>query len=362
MQKILESTIAQFKGSIYPSGQISIGYCARKKKTLADSSYEKEYESQLDRYEYTVNKYGRIERGIETFFSQSVTPSRFTKGLELSQPKKPPRKYGSKGISRYGSKCVTNIAIVLERKYKLGRIGFGTCTLPGFSTKALWVVSKYWGQIVRRFYQSLRRDFKRNGAPLEYVGVTEVQPQRWKKRKEVALHLHFAYVATDRINGKFYVKAGRFREIWKRAVLNVLRKYAPQLASMQSNFGGSVHLEMVNKSVSGYLGKYLSKGTKFVKELIEEGYQDCLPSQWWTASAESKKQLKKAIVILDSSLARDIFYAPEDWKSNKVLLEFVSVWVEISGEERRIGMAGKVFLGFYYFLLKIQRESRGDSA
>lgn len=361
MQNFLNQSIAQFKGKVYPSGELTIGYCARKQKTLSDSIYDREYESQLDRYSYTIKKYGKTEFRTETFFSSAVTPSRFTTGVESSQPKKPARKYGSNGISKYGKKCVSNIAILIQRKYRLGRIGFGTCTLPGFNQETLKIISQYWNQVSRRFYQSLKRELKKNNAPLEYVGVTEVQPQRWKKRKEIGLHLHFAYVATDKINGRFYINASRFREMWKRAVLNVLCKYAPELASMQSNFGGSVHVEMVKKSVAGYLGKYISKGVAFTKQLIEEGLQECLPCQWWTASTESKKQLKKAIAHLDPFLAREIFYSPEQWKKNGILLDWVTVWADIGGEEREIGLAGKVTLDFYRFLLKIQTESREES-
>lgn len=358
MHKILEDSLAQFKGKIYPDGTLSVGYCPAKKKLHDEIVYDREYESQLDRYDYTINKYGRTEYHTETFFSKSVNPSRFTKGSQLSQEKTEKKRYGSKGISKKGKLAVRNIAVLLERKYGIKRLGFGTCTLPGFCPEQLKIISRYWSQITRRFYQSLKRKLKKANAPMHYVGVSEVQPSRWLKRKEIGLHLHFAYVAIPRKSGRFYVSAAEFREMWSKAVTNVIRKYAPTIASMQLNFGGSVHLEVVKKSVSGYLGKYISKGVNFCKELIKEGLADCLPGQWWTASRESKNELKNAIVHIDKDLAFQLFYDPESWKKKGVLSDYVSVFAVIGIEEKRIGIAGRVTYEFYRFLLTIQKDSR----
>lgn len=384
--QLIKDIIAQFKGTIYPDGGISIGYCPRKKKALSESRYDTDYEQQLDRYDYKINKYGRTEYKTETFFSQSVIPGRFdravedseyersdlksgsvfgksvipgrfTKGCESSQTKIPSRKYGRTGITKYGIKNVRNIAVLMQRQYGIGRLGFGTCTIPGLSGKFLEIASKHWSEITRRFYQSLKRKFEKSGAPIDYCGVTEIQPKRWRKRKEVALHLHFAYVCTSRKGGKFYVNAGEFRDIWRRAVANVLCIHAPEFASMQTQFGGSVHLEVVKKSVASYLGKYISKGVSFVKELISEGYVDWLPSQWWTASKVSKRKLKKAIVTISQDMARDMFYDSESWVDNYILIEYVDVFAEIGGKERRIGIAGRVTLNFYRFLYNIKMQN-----
>ncbi len=155
------SNIAHFTGSIYPDKTFSVGYVAKKKKSLSDSQYDKDIESEHDAYDYEYNYYGRKYKATQRFFSTSVIPGRFINRDELSQPTKPKKRYGLQGITEKGKKTTSNCALLLQEKYGKARLGFATCTLPGYSNAVLQVISSQWSEIVRRFYQQIRRDLKK---------------------------------------------------------------------------------------------------------------------------------------------------------------------------------------------------------
>jgi len=55
-----------------------------------------------------------------------------------------------------------------------------------------------------------------------------------------------------------------------------------------------VETAIVEKSVEGYLGKYLSKGTgDDLDAFIGDLGSDCVPAQWWFASAPMKAAIKR---------------------------------------------------------------------
>ena len=313
--------------------------------------YDREYNSQLDSYEEEYSEYGHKYKRTVEFFSESITPRKFIPSPESSQKPKPSKKkYGLYGITQYGKLTVRCIALLMQKKYGKARLGFGTCTLPNYSPDVLLILSQHWNNISRQFYQQLKREFKKIGAPLEYVGVTEIQPERFRKRGEVAPHLHFVYVAKPKYSKNYYISADRFRVIWRQILKCFIRKYCIHAFQQDAIYNASVNVQSVKRNAANYLSKYISKGVKIVSEIIAQGCMDALPSQWWTASMQSKKMFKESIIPLYSEHAEHIFYNVNEWIKNKDILKYVDIFRIYNGEERRFGMFGVISENMYNFL------------
>lgn len=107
------------------------------------------------------------------------------------------------------------------------------------------------------------------------------------------------------------------------------------------NFLASVDAQIVKKSASAYLGKYLSKGCKVVSSMQEAGYTD-FPGQWWSASMQCKKMLKDSIVRMDAKTSEDIFYRLADYLEEGLVTWCNYIFVEHAGEERCFGCCGRL--------------------
>lgn len=349
----MKSNISHFKGSIYPDKTFSIGYVAKSSINTPEREYNNDYDSQMDAYEYEYLDYGRKYKAIHHFFSTSKIPSRFIVSSQSSQRSKPVKRYGLNGITNKGKKVTRNCAILLQQKYGKKRIGFVTCTLPGYDSDVLQLLNRNWGDIVRKFFQQVRRDLKKQKAPLEYVGVTEIQEKRWLRNSGLALHLHFAYVAKPASKKGFYLSSNRFREIWERIINKVLQRNNLLHGCNQKSFSSSIDCVIVKKSVAGYLGKYISKGCEVVESVIEKGLQDSLPSQWWTASMQLKDRLKRKIIPIHADMAKQFMFAIDELIKGGIVEHYSDIYCDWEGQELRIGLCGKITEGSYHFMAKL---------
>lgn len=347
------NNIARFTGKIYPDKTFSIGFCPRQKKKQVEKDYDKAYNDQFDSYSEIVNsRFGENERVTRKFQIPLQAESRFIKSSESSQKKsKGSKKYGQKGITRYGKKSVTNIALLLQKKYGRKRIGFGTATLPQLDFECLKTIQSNWGDVVRRFFQSMKRALKKRGVEFDYCGVTEIQERRYKKSGLMVLHLHWAYLSRGK-NSKFYIEACEIRKLWYRTIARVLALHKRSLDLPLEAFKASIDCQVVKKSCSAYLGKYLSKGAKVVSE-ISEDLKEQLPSQWWFASMQCKKMLKDAIIRMDAKTSEAFFYGIEHYLHEGVVIfaRFIEVErKELSGEYIKVGLIGALSQEAYNIL------------
>ena len=336
-------------GKIYPDRTFSLGCVAPPKKKKEEKVYDDDHISQYSWYTYTTQKYGRTEYHTEWFFDRPITPNGFTKSEESSQ-KREKRVYGQKGITSFGKKSVSNAVLLIEKAYGKSRINFVTCTLPGYPDHILHILNCNWSDIVRKFFQAVRRELKKVGAPQEYVATTEVQEKRLKSGKGLALHLHFVYVCRPSRNYNYYISIDRMTELWYRQIRNVIRIHAEGFICWYSDFVSAVDMQIVKKSASGYIGKYMSKGVKACKKIIENGLGHCLPSQWWTASMQAKARLKKAIIDIPWEIAIQLFYNIHDFAAKKEVLNWEYAECEYAGENRIFGLAGKMSEGLYSYV------------
>jgi hypothetical protein len=167
----------------------------------------------------------------------------------------------------------------------------------------------------------------------------------------MAPHLHFIYVCKTRAHEKkFNILAGTLRRYWKESMTQVIEKFAGDV-DKTVDFNSSIDATVIKKSAASYLGKYMSKGGKIIKELQEKGLTEHLPSQWWTASTLMKKMFKESIIRLDGSTCNFIFYNLGDCLADGWLTWCSFVEIPVNNEYRIVGCVG-VFSEEHYYLLQ----------
>lgn len=282
-----------------------------------------------------------------------------------SNPKYKPERAdrGQGGITSYGRRQVRASAAFLEWRYGKNTLTFGTVTFPKLSPSDLAACNRSWHELVRKFNQEVRRLLVRRGLPPILVHVSEVQEERLHNYGECALHLH--YLHPGRKPGKTWaIRCHEVRAIWCRILENFLGHSIPD------GCVAATRIERVRCSAAQYLGKYMSKGAKSLKEAKQMGFCDQLPSAWWGMSNALKSFIsdfsckfnaKKAYFLIDN------LYALQDmgvvkWflpvtrtieignKSHDVCMGYVG---QLTGEAAFEFLRGNIsesdFLSGYYF-------------
>lgn len=340
--------IAYFKGVVYPDKSFTIGYVAKKQVSLAEKEHDRDFEEQHDSYEYTTKEYGRTVKKEHKFFSEPVTPDRFIKRDESSRKAET---YGKRGITLFGKRNLRNIPLLLQKKFGIKRLGFYTATLPVLSEDALELALDRWGEIVRRFFQKLKRLYKKRGREFWYISCTEIQESRYESYGMPYPHLHWVAESRPKRFGNFTLLANDIRIAWMQTVKEVLHPCKDGFPETEQAYQACIDAQVVKKSAAAYLGKYVSKGVKVVNKMIEDGYE-YLPRQWWSASMNCKKLFKKSLIHLCPETSHSIFYGLDDYLESGLLTYGDRNYVvfKSSGNEVCIGCHGRMSAKFVNIL------------
>lgn len=328
-----------FAGTLYPDKTFTLGATPKERIRREDSLYEHALEQQLEWDNNTKIDWltGSTYVGGK-FVSKDESP------LFINCPKSSREirgKYGSHGITSFGRKVVKNASMLLERRYGRRRLGFVTCTLPNLPEAIHKRLNGKWGELVRRFYQKLKRQLEKISKPFIYVGVTEIQEKRFRSSGIPAPHLHFVYLCRSSRNSRYWLYICQIHRAWNEALRETIALCGyPFTMSPLPGWGG-VHAKTVRKSASAYLGKYISKGCKVLEEMKEAGWTE-FPKQWWTACKACKKMFKDACVSLKDAECKAIFYNYEHYLHEGWLTRVGVVTIEINGEDRAIGLYGEM--------------------
>lgn len=307
------------------------------KKRVEDSRYDRNYSRQCNPSYKSIKDNTAASTNILDQNQSDRNDPLFIETPKSSQ--KPRGTYGKHGITGFGRKFVRNASLLLEQKYRKERLGFVTCTLPAFSSQMLRSITGVWGEVVRRFFQKMRRQLAKLSQPLIYVSVTEIQEKRFAKYGDAAPHLHFVYVCRESRNSRYWLFVCQIHRAWNEALREGLA-YCGYTYTMSPDLGwGSVHCARVRKSASAYLGKYMSKGVLVIKEMQEAGYEE-FPRQWWSATTDVKKMFKESVIILRNAVASDLFYNLGRYLEEGLVKWASYVSVPIGGEDRTIGLVG----------------------
>lgn len=329
--------VAQLTAKIYPDNWFSIGVIPRQKKTAYDKNYDRDYSEQFNSYVkvdknydgYQINEVSWLEGHIEA-------NNRFISSLKLSQTR--PR-YGQNGISSRGKRTVKGASALLQKMYGKERLGFCTLSLPSYSKQQISTLAEKWANVVRVFFQKFKRELKAIGCSNELVGVTEIQIKRFRKYGVVAPHLHFVYVCRADKNAQFYVHVNVIRRLWKETLISQVKQDFRE-DGQEVEWGACVDCQVVKKSVSSYLGKYMSKGSAIIGEIHDAGKKAELPRHWWTISAAFRDKYKKSIKKIDPGACHLLFYKPQQALARKIIRWYKEIYVQVGDELRLFGLVG----------------------
>lgn len=197
----------------------------------------------------------------------------------------PRRKRGSKGITGNGRKMVKSVGALINRNYRCHRVTFATITMPSLPRQLRRELALCWPELVRQLIQWLSRHLERQGLPKVVVSVSEIQQKRLEESREAYLHLHLLWLNHPGRAGNWAVDVRKLKAFVSRFMFN--RGIWAEGAYVNTD------VRAVKKDVSGYLAKYLSKGSDAIEPMIADLGADTIPSTWWNLSGDARKWVKK---------------------------------------------------------------------
>lgn len=325
----------QKKARIYPNGEAVVWRPKRSsaKELVTDREHELTYSDYLEwgsrECPDVLNAVG-VPLGLSLLsFSDNpelapLNDALYPPASGISSAKKMPPRYGAKGIGRGAARTVRNACFLLERRRGVGHCVFATVTLPDLPESQLALIHENWYQVVELYRLALKRELIRFGLTGESVSVMEVQEKRYERTGLPVLHIHTVFCGRTS-SGQWALSTERHDEIWRNAIRAIL----PDLES--SAFLSSCNLQPVKKSAGAYLSKYMSKGTRVVRWIVECGYSSWLPRRWWAISKNLRQEIASKTVDADDisdCLFEDAYGScSEFWKWAK------PVYIEIAPDE-----------------------------
>lgn len=205
----------------------------------------------------------------------------------------PPAKlrYGANGITSYGARRVRNACYLLESAVPKKFTVFATCTVPALPLEDMARIHERWNDVVEVYRRKLRRRLQKKGLSGDSVTVTEIQTKRYERTGLPVLHIHSVFVGRC-ANGKPAVSTKAHDEMWREALASAIGHCVLDLRS-------ACNLQWVKKSAEGYLGKYMTKGSKAVRKVVESGFGGWLPKQWWNMAVSLGKRIDQQTRCID---------------------------------------------------------------
>lgn len=260
---------------IYPNGEFTIGYDAQRRLKQIGHKCDT-----VDNLFWPLLE-GEVKKAVMSEVSNRV----LTLGSS-TLPNSPKKRRGLNGIGRRASRSVRNMAFLLQKENSRQNLGFITLTLPELTEEDMLSVAENWHVVVKEYFKILGRKYeKKTDKRFEYVGVTEIQEQRFSRSGFVGLHLHFVYVARHARKDRWLLTKSEIRDSWKKCVEKHCKK--------EYDFSASENCQSVRKDAEGYLGKYLSKGVKAVSKIVASGYTACLPRTWYSRSLSLARRVRR---------------------------------------------------------------------
>jgi hypothetical protein len=273
-----------------------------------------------------------LELGDDTFMGLSDAIN-----CHKSPPKnrKKSAKRGSKGITTKGRRLVTEACYEQEKEYGQHCLSFLTATLPAFANLAdLQFICANWSDLIRKFIQELKRILERRGFPTTMVWVTEIQEDRYRDSGVVAPHLHLTMVGKKhRYAKQWAISKGEVRALWERLLGNLLDRPVTCQAATR--------VERPRKSLKAEMGKYMSKGGKVIKEIIQDGKANDLPSSYCGCSDDLRKVVKSKIKRTYGYEAQKFADHQQEMKEAGLLFyKPIIVYAANLGKEITVGFVG----------------------
>lgn len=298
------------------SGRLSFG--KSKRFTPDPPVKQKDYEQE---YLVLVMKVHGIEKALalRPLLGLSSVPN-LQKSLEATV--KPQR--GARGMTSASRVRVRDAACLLQDRYGRARLTFLTLTIPPSALKPR--LFQNWTAILKKLRQWIAYHQAQAGLKPELVGVTEIQEGRQKQAGGLpCLHLHLLFVGRG-CRSSWFLKAKDIDEYWSKLLSDTMGEEISTVSSCR--------LESIKKNASGYLGKYMSKGTQAISSCDPQ----YLPPSWHMLTRGLLHQIKKMAIRCEGKLAEYLY----DYYSAREELFRFSRLVKIEVEA-----IGSLTLGWY---------------
>lgn len=261
----------------------------RETSSLVPVEYHEGYTTAKEKISVGVQNPGRPTAAFVA--ANMAVPLESTK---VSNSVSPGKSRGQGGITKIQRATIRNGCALLEKEWRKELLALLTLTVPPVFGEPS---GDQYAHACHIFYKAFSRYAIAAGLDERWVSCTEIQEKRLANHGQFALHEHIAFHA--RLPGKTWgIHINDLREAWARALGTATgRDYTEQDIKVCAD------IKPIKKSVKSYLGKYMSKGTKVVKDLIDRGYVAQIPHTWVHRSLAMVRSIRKNTVRLYGAAA-----------------------------------------------------------
>jgi hypothetical protein len=264
----------------------------------------------------------------------NAAKEKYTKISDLTT-KTSKKRRGSGGITPIAKRRTRSGVHIMQEKYSLYCLAFGTFTLPSLRPEELEMVNTNFSDLTRQLFQELTRLAERRGLDTDYAFVVEIQEKRYRAWGQFCPHIHCVMQSRKDRFADPAIHYSEIRAIWERLLSNLLGRKVDCPAATQ--------WEKMKRRKVGEMGKYMTKGSQIAKEAIAKGDGHMLPTAWSGMSNNLKKEVKASIKILTGQEAEDFIENLEVMKDAGLLSYVPIMWTPpMSDRQFAIGFAGWV--------------------
>lgn len=250
----------------------------------------------------------------------------------LSTPNKRPARNGLKGMPGQARKMVRNACYLLERDCGRQNLSFLTLTIPDMPNAEMNRLHECWSRVVIAVRKKLTLRLENASIAIpEVVVVSEIQEKRYERTGYPVLHLHCLFQGRNN-RMAWAISKTEVQQLWKETINNIV--------GGDADVSKATRIERVKKSAENYMGKYMSKGVTAVRAIVEDGYADWLPHQWWGMTRTLSKRIR-ALIRISHQSAATVWHSLLDGVKG-ICKWFRPVYIEaVTGEKYLIAFYGK---------------------
>ena len=228
---------------------------------------EAEAEALLEEAAAVVSERPEAPEGPEAL---GLSPAR-----NSEQDPEPSQRYGMRGLTAEGAKAIRRATAALEERRS--QLAFWTVTLPDDAMRAIQEADA-WAAFQDAIRHRLRLALRRRGMPPLAVAVTELHPKRTRETGRPCPHLHVVFVGRKT---RWHAWA---LDRWQ--LDSIISQAARAATGQPCNLQAAGNVQPVRRSVSRYLGAYITKGSAPIGVCGAE--RRGLPRQWWFWTREAR--------------------------------------------------------------------------
>nr|CRY96589.1 hypothetical protein [uncultured prokaryote] len=318
-----------FQLKVYPNGEFSV-HLQRKAAVEPVAHLERtEVQNQTLR---AIAAHG-VQR-VRAYFGKAKPP--LPLGLStppnLSTAPKRPVRYGLKGMPGRARKMVRNACYLLERDAGRSHLSFLTLTIPSLPIAELQKLHYEWAKVLIAVRKKLTLRLTNADIPFpEVVAVSEIQEKRYERTGYPVLHLHCLFQGRTR-GMAWAIDKSEIQQLWAETIESIV--------GHSVDCSKATRIERVEKSAENYMGKYMSKGVTAVQGVIDDGFADWMPRQWWSMSRTLSQRIRKGIRN-SYEFAKTVWYSLLAGEK-KLTTWFRDVRIEaVTGEQYLVAFYGK---------------------